>query len=220
MMRGAILPLLLLTLFGPGCVDLCVLSGRPCDGPGDCSDGEVCRLRRSFELFCVFAAGTCEPGECGSVADCNVDECCHPDSNRCVDSVAYSADRDFASRCDTRTCLSCPECLFGSCDPAPQCTKDAECPDDQRCEDDKCRDICTEDHECPLAYCSGSDTCTEPVGTPCRPGYDGYTDCGGAQCLDVDASNTRVDGYCTRSCYDWDSCPGEYLCVDYDCRVP
>jgi hypothetical protein len=217
-----------------GCVDLCVLSGRPCDTAADCADGQVCRLRRSFELFCVFAAGTCEAGDCGSVDDCQGDDaCCDPSSNRC------RTDYDPAQGCDARTCRQCPEFSLWpggdgglACTPLPDCSEngscaadltpcseDWECPPDRRCAHEACRKICSEDDACPGADCWAGETCAMPVGSVCHDLYDSDP-CGGGTCTDLDANNLRVAHYCTRYCSDFTRCPCGFECVDDQCRKP
>ncbi|MFH1808529.1 MAG: hypothetical protein ABIJ09_07285 [Pseudomonadota bacterium] len=223
-------------LFATGCVDICVLSGRPCDSAADCGEGQVCRLRRNFELPCLFAAGTCESGSCGSVADCSeASACCDPARNTC------RADYDPGQGCDDRTCASCPEFslwpLPGSdagtrCTPLPDCSangscaadltgcsEDWHCPPDRRCAHGACRIICSEDVSCPGADCWAGETCTMPVGTSCADLYDSDP-CGGASCIDLDASNRRGAYYCTRYCSEHTPCPCGFSCVDSECRLP
>ncbi|MBN2359030.1 MAG: hypothetical protein JXR83_06225 [Deltaproteobacteria bacterium] len=212
------------------CVDVCVLSGAPCDSAADCESGQVCRLRRSFELGCLFARGTCVDGTCGSVADCPEGACCDPDRNRCVASSEYQGS------CDDKTCRDCPEpCLVppcdssgdgcsplpdcsanGSCQPLIACQDDGVCPADRRCSFDRCRLICSSDEQCPGADCFAGETCTMPVGTPCAD----LSDCGGATCTDLNASNVRRASYCTLYCSEYTLCPCGFLCVDSECRYP
>lgn len=218
---------------GPACVDLCVLSGAPCDTAADCGAGQVCRLRRAFELGCFFAAGTCEPGSCGSVADCAADQCCHPEDNACVDPASYQG------ACDKRTCASCPDPDPGvdaglrdaasrdavvDSGPPPECGHDDDCDLTQRCVADKCRKICSHGSDCPGSTCGIWNVCAEYYGTPCDLSGDQFAQCGGISCTDLTSGNTRRDGYCTGYCYDPDGngggCPWSGMtCVDFECRL-
>jgi hypothetical protein len=220
--------------FAVGCVDICVLSGAPCDSAADCHSGQVCRVRRSFELGCLFAQGSCVDGTCGSVADCPQGACCDPDTNQCVASNVYQ------KSCDDRTCRDCPGlCLVGpcghdaggcsalpdcsangSCAPLTSCDDDAVCPNDRRCNQNKCRLICSTDDQCPGADCWAGETCSMPVGSPCVDTSDVAGWCGGADCTDLNASNTRRTPYCTRYCSDSTTCPCGFYCVDDECRYP
>lgn len=214
------------------CVDPCVLSGAPCDSAADCGDGQVCRLRRGFELGCLFAAGTCETGRCGSVADCDPGQCCHPDDNACVPAA------DYTGACDPRTCDRCPgpeeRRDAGGVDsggpdasvdsgPPPECTRDEDCALSERCRADACRTICSRASDCPGSTCGIWNVCAEPYGTPCDLDGDEYAQCGGIGCTDLTSDNQRRAGYCTGYCYDPDGtgggCPWSNMtCVDFECR--
>lgn len=219
----------------PACVDLCVLSGAPCDSDADCASGKVCRLRRGFELGCLFAAGSCVAGECGSVDACPEGTCCDPDSNRCV------AAADYDKACDARTCRGCAEtCFFPPCsdggsggcynqpdcggdgtcgDALTACDNDYDCPGDRRCEYSMCRLMCTEDTTCPTRKCL-SDHCTVLHGTPCSETYDSV--CGGLSCYSYDLNYRQRPAYCTSSCYGWsdDECPCGFTCANSYCSLP
>lgn len=215
--RARLLAALVLTtgLGASACVDVCVLSGSPCDSAADCGEGEVCRLRRAFDVPCLFAAGTCEAGDCGSVDDCAESQCCHPDSNSCVDEQGYEGN------CGDRTCRSCPETSWfpdlwpDGGGPLPVCMEDDDCDLDERCAYDDCRKICSDDYECPGAECF-TDHCTELYGSACEESRD----CGGANCTDLNSAGTRRDGYCTGFCSEYTPCPGTMTCVDNQCRLP
>jgi len=212
----ALASLLLPLLFSAssGCVDPCVLSGAPCDSHTDCDDGDVCRLRRGSEVGCLFAAGTCVAGSCGSVEDCAAEECCDPDSSSCI-----SAD-DYQGPCGPRTCGDCPECSFGFCEERGglvSCGSDENCADDEACRDSVCRAVCDYDSDCPQARCS-SGTCSEPFGTPCESGAD----CAGLGCYDLTPAGATRPGYCSASCGNQADCPlGHYfVCKSGECRMP
>jgi hypothetical protein len=206
----AVLPALLST----ACVDLCVLSGAPCDSHADCAEEQVCRLRRGFELGCVFAAGTCVDGDCGSAADCGEAECCHPDSNSCVAETAYTGP------CDPRTCGECAECTAGFCETRGEvasCGADDDCGPDETCSFELCRAVCSYDTDCPGAICN-SGACSAPYGSPCRSNAD----CAGLSCSQRTPAGAERAGYCTGACAQDGTCPlGFYfVCVSDECRMP
>ena len=68
--------------------------------------------------------------------------------------------------------------------------------------------------ECGSAGCF-VDHCTAEVGTPCDASGSSYGQCGGGQCINVNAANETVEAYCSRSCYSTDSpCPDGFTCKD------
>lgn len=191
------------------CVDECVLSGAPCDSTEDCQKGQLCRMQRGFEAFCIFAKGICSEVECGSVADCGDGQCCDAQSNRCIDHV------DFSGSCDTYTCRVCPECAFDYCSPK-DCLVDADCANSKKCVNAICRKVCNYDSDCPDAICS-SETCSAKWGAPCAQD----SDCAGLNCLSTTPAGAAREGYCSDDCDEEKPCPEGYffVCDDY-CKMP
>jgi len=197
-----------------GCVDICVLSGAPCDSHADCEGGQLCRLRRGFEVGCLFAAGICVDGGCGSADDCGAEECCHPETNTCVTGESY------AGACDPRTCGDCAECTLGLCETRGErasCSADAQCAEDEACRDERCREVCDYDADCNNAICS-SGTCSEPYGSGCSSSAD----CAGLACYERTPAGAIRSGYCSGACDADGLCPlGHYfVCVQRECRMP
>ncbi len=220
-----------------GCPDPCVFLGHGCNVNRDCAGGEVCRIARSFEAGCGVVRGTCvsldaavaderpDARLCGSVDDCNDNECCDPDTNTCVGEVSYDV-----SRCDDLTCGSCTDTAAGH-----RCKSDGDCDKSESCVDEDfngtspgvCRQSCDGEGVCPgdeRCHATGSashEVCSVPIGTPCTS-PDASGDCLGGTCIDVDENDDHVEPpYCSDFCSTdvGPFCPAGFACVSDQCRA-
>jgi len=198
-------------------------------GPGG-DQGSLCGSMSDClnDLGCDKATTTCQP--CKTHDDCKNSIStyfCTPEG-KCVYANCLTDDDCKSSSsgplCRVGKCVKCgsdADCPGGKCseyDGCVQCVEDKDCSTDSMCDYKKCWKRCDNDSQCPNADCFGNH-CTAPVGTPCDP--KGYSECGGASCINVSAANLTVDGYCTRSCYSTDPpCPDGTTCKDSQCRKP
>ena len=167
------------------------------------------------ELLCQQACtALCDRGKtCGFIDDLDtcVDGCLlHPPAD--CDAATIPSLECEAIRAEVRCDQARGEAAEDlECRLTP-CSDDYDCAPSEACAYDGCRPRCLEDWECPRAACF-TDWCTDPVGTPCeQPG------CGGAACINEDRNNLTTTYYCTRFCSDSTPCPGEFACVDDECR--
>jgi hypothetical protein len=178
------------------------------------------------ELGCSKTTSTCQP--CQSHDDCknSVSSYFCTAEGKCVVANCLTDDECKSSSsgplCRVGKCVKCgsdADCPGGKCsdyDGCVQCIEDKNCAVDSKCDGNKCWKRCDDTSQCGAGSCF-VDHCTAPAGTPCDP--KGYGECGGAQCVNVGAANTTVDGYCTRSCYSTDPpCPDGFTCKESQCR--
>ncbi|MCC7071903.1 MAG: hypothetical protein IT383_11310 [Deltaproteobacteria bacterium] len=218
---------LTLVVVGGGCPDPCLLAGG-CNANSDCRGDSVCRVARSFETGCPVLAGTCLADDdtlraplCGSVDDCDDDECCDPQTNRCIAARLY-----MGPFCDALTCGDCDETQMRA-----RCTTDDDCDPDEACDlgtvldESLCAQRCEENRDCGDDERCSLGLCTVRIGTPCdlEAGLDGTPierRCYGLSCTNVDANGDTVDPYCTGNCIlEEDLCPAPgYACADDQCR--
>jgi len=167
---------------GSGVCGAC-LADEVCDptlGCVDCTADAGCPDPQNS----VCVVGKCEA--CGTAADCNNNQVCHPTQNECGDACAGNGDCDQgnADICDLPGGL-CVECLdAGDCQNEPFCDPVGNCVD------------CLADADCGAAapYCDGGGSCEQCL-------FDNQ--CG--------AGDICVDQECEPSCSSDDDC-GDKLC--------
>lgn len=176
-----------------------------------CSEDANLEENCESEFTALVSCGTGAPMACtGDAARITLD--CSAQSSayqRCMDANGWVS--LSLEPCDVYSCQGLCHIAFG----CVECIENTDCAPTEECSlgGNVCRQRCLADTDCPGAFCAASGVCGDPIGTPC----EGFSDCEGGRCIDVDANLTTVDAYCTVSCV-IDPCPEGYTCQENECR--